>query len=64
MRLLRVDFRTGRVLEERTVSPPELAGTTTIGDLEISRSGEHTVFFYRRSLGRLLIARGLWTPKN
>jgi hypothetical protein len=60
MHLYRVDLRTGRTLEERTISPPELAGTTHISGVEISRSGEHVVFFYDRNPGRLLIARGLW----
>ena len=58
-----VDLRTGRVLEERTISSPELAGTTHISGVEISRSGEHVVFFYDRNPGRLLIARGLWRPE-
>jgi len=58
--LLRVDCRTGRILEERTIAPPELAGTTHIGDVEVSRSGEHVVFFSARFPGYLLIARGLW----
>jgi hypothetical protein len=63
MHLYKVDLRNGRTLEERTISPPELAGTTHISGVEISRSGEHVAFFYDRNLGRLIIARGLWRPE-
>jgi hypothetical protein len=64
LKLIRVDVRTGRALEERTISPPELAGTTYVGLLAISPNGEHVVFPADRAPGQLVIARGLWTPKN
>jgi serine/threonine protein kinase len=64
LRLLRVDLKTGRTLEERTVSPPDLAGSVHIAALAISPNSEHVVFVPDRTPGCLFIARGLWTPRN
>jgi hypothetical protein len=64
LRLVRIDLGSGRILEERTISPPELAGATVVNLAAISRSGEHVVFNSDRTPGSLLIARGLWTPRN
>jgi hypothetical protein len=64
VRLFRANPQTGQVLEERTVSPPDPAVSTVIGQLEVSPNGEHVVFFAGNGAGQLLIARGLWTPRN
>src|SRR5262249_13955309 len=61
--LLRVDVRSGRVFEERAIAPPEPAGVTGIGELQVSRNGEHVVFWSGIAPGRLLIARGLWQAR-
>jgi hypothetical protein len=64
MRLLRVDLKTGSVLEERRIVPSELAGAFLITYAVISRNGEHTVFLANRRPGSLDIVRGLWTLRN
>ena len=64
MRLLRVDPKTGNVLEERRIVPSELAAPDTIGYAMISRNGEHIAFTAHRNPGTLSIVRGLWTPRN
>jgi hypothetical protein len=64
LRLFRANPQTGQVLEERTISPPDVAVSTLIGGpVAVSPNGEHVVFFSNRTPGRLLIARGLWHPK-
>jgi hypothetical protein len=63
LRLFRADPKTGQVLEERTISPPDLAIASYVGLLAVSPSGEHVVFFANRTPGQLLIARGLWHPE-
>jgi hypothetical protein len=64
MRLLRVDPRTGSVVEERNISPSELDAASYFNQLLISRNGEHTVFLANRRPGTLSIVRGLWSPRN
>ena len=62
MRLIRVSIPSGSVREERTVSPPEPAGTMNMTHVVISPDGRNVVFMFHRFLGSLVIARGLWTP--
>jgi hypothetical protein len=63
LRLFRANPQTGQVLEERTISPPDVAVSTVILGLQISPNGEHVVFFAGNGPGQLLIARGLWHPE-
>jgi hypothetical protein len=63
LRLFRVDVRTGKVLEERSVGPTDPSGVTSIGGrLVLTRDGRQVAFTYSRSVGYLHIARGLWRP--
>jgi hypothetical protein len=62
LRLFRVDVRTGKVLEERTVGPTDPSGVTGIGTIVLTPDGRHVAFTYWRSVGYLHIARGLWRP--
>jgi hypothetical protein len=64
LQLRRVDLKSGRVLEERTISPLEPDGTAFVGSPAISRNGEHVVYYSDRFAGNLFIARGLWRPRN
>jgi dipeptidyl aminopeptidase/acylaminoacyl peptidase len=58
-RLLRVDPRSGNVLEERSVGPADPGGTTPLQDVVLSRDGQTVAFTYERRLGTLFILRGL-----
>ena len=58
-RLLRLDPRTGRTLEERVIRPADSTGVTQLYDVALSPEGKHLVFAYGRDLGTLYIARGL-----
>ena len=57
--LLRVDPRTGAVLEERTVGPADPAGAGPVQDVVLSADEKSVVFEYSRRLKTLLIVRGL-----
>jgi hypothetical protein len=62
MQLQRVVLPDGRILEQRTVSPPEPGGAQDMIHLVISPDGRHVVFQFERFVGSLSVARGLWTP--
>jgi eukaryotic-like serine/threonine-protein kinase len=62
LRLLRVDILTGKVLEERTVSPTDPTGATTFAGLALTPDGRSVAFSYRHTPGSLHILRGLWRP--
>jgi Tol biopolymer transport system component len=62
LRLFRVDMRTGKVLEERTVSPTDPSGANSIGAVALTPDGRRMAFTYQRSIGSLYIIRGLWRP--
>jgi eukaryotic-like serine/threonine-protein kinase len=58
-RLLRVDPRSGRVLEERIIGPADPGGTSPLHDVVLSADGRELVFGYIRSLSILHIVSGL-----
>jgi len=60
--LERVALPEGRILEQRTVFPPEPGGAQAMVHLVVSPDGRHVVFMFERYVGSLSIARGLWTP--
>ncbi|RPH71279.1 MAG: serine/threonine protein kinase [Myxococcaceae bacterium] len=62
LRRFRVDVRTGKVVEERSVGPTDPSGVTSIGRLVLTPDGRHVAFTYSRSVGYLHIARGLVRP--
>jgi hypothetical protein len=64
LRLFRVDVRTGKVLEERTVSPTDPTGATTIPGLALTPDGRSVAFSYAHIVGYLYIVRGLWRPAD
>jgi hypothetical protein len=64
IRLFRANPQTGQVLEERTVSPPDPAVSTVSGQVDVSPNGEHVVFWAGTHASQLVIARGLWPPRN
>jgi len=58
-RLLRVEPRTGAVLEERSVGPADPGGTSPLQDVLLSADERTVVFSYERRLDTLFIVRGL-----
>jgi hypothetical protein len=64
LQLFRVDVRTGKVLEERTVGPTDPNGVTAIFNLQLTPDGRSMAFSYYYSVGYLHIARGLWRPAD
>jgi hypothetical protein len=62
LRLFRVDVRTGKVLEERSVGPIDPIGAAHILALALTPDGRSVAFTYRHVVGSLYIARGLWRP--
>jgi eukaryotic-like serine/threonine-protein kinase len=58
-RLLRVEPRTGKLLEERSIGPADQGGATGMRDLVLTADGRQVSFTYRRDVGTLAIARGL-----
>ena len=64
LRLFRVDVRTGRVLEERSVGPTDSSGAADITYVALTPDGRSVAFTYRHTLGSLYIVRGLWRPAD
>jgi len=62
LRLFRVDVRTGKVLEERSVGPTDPSGVTAIGPVVLTPDARHVAFTYVHRVGSLYIVRGLWRP--
>jgi len=62
LRLFRVDVATGKVLEERTVSPTDPSGANDIGSVVLTPDGRRVAFTYHHNVGSLYILRGLWPP--
>jgi len=58
-RLLRLDPRTGTLLEERSIGPSDPGGAIGLVDLVLTPDGRQIAFTYRRTIGSLSIARGL-----
>lgn len=58
-RLLRVEPRTGAVLEERTVGPADPGGAGPLQDVVLSRDEKTVAFEFLRHLDTLFIVRGL-----
>ena len=58
-RLLRLEPRTGDVLEERPVRPAERGSANTIRMLAMTPDGKKLAFTYDRSVSSLFIVRGL-----
>ena len=58
-RLFRVDIDSGKVLEERTVGPPDPSGAATLGFLQVNGDGRDVAYTFNRFLGHLYIVRGL-----
>ncbi len=58
-RLLRVEPRTGAVLEERSVGPADPAGAGPLQDVVLSRNEKTVAFEFARNLDTLFIVRGL-----
>jgi hypothetical protein len=58
-RLLRVDPRTAKVLEERSVGPADPGGASPVHDVVISADGREVAFSYGRKLGSLYLLPGL-----
>jgi hypothetical protein len=63
-RLLRLDPRTGQLLEERNVGPVDPGGASLFRDVVVSPDGRHVAFTYVRDLGQLVIMRGLGRSAN
>ncbi len=61
-RLLRFDVEQHRVLEERTVAPPEATGSVYVRDVAVSPDGRSVAFVYGRHLGYLYTLHGLFRP--
>jgi hypothetical protein len=57
-RLLRVDPRTAKVLEERNVGPADPGGASSVHDVVVSSDGREVAFSYSRHLGTLYLVRG------
>jgi hypothetical protein len=64
LRLFRVDVRTGKVLEERTVRPTDSSGASSIGQVAFMPDGRGMAFNYWHMVGSLYIVRGLWRPAD
>ena len=58
-RLVLLEPRTGKVLEERSVGPSDSGGAGTLVDLVLSPDGRNVAFTYGRNVGSLYIARRL-----
>jgi hypothetical protein len=58
-RLILLEPRTGKVLEERSIGPSDSGGAGTLVDLVLSPDGRKVAFTYGRKVGSLYIARGL-----
>jgi hypothetical protein len=63
-RLLRLDSRTGQVLEERSIGPADPGGAGPIRELALSPDGRKVAFRFVRQLGDLVIVRGLGRSAN
>ena len=57
-RLLRVNPRTGKVLEERSIGPADPGGASPLHDVVLSPDGRDIAFGYGRYLGRLFVVSG------
>jgi eukaryotic-like serine/threonine-protein kinase len=57
--LLRIDSRTFKVLEERSIGPSDPAGAATLGAVAVSADGRDVAFNFTRTLSRLYILNGL-----
>jgi hypothetical protein len=58
-RVLRLDPRTGKVLEERNIGPADRGGAGPLEDVVLSPDGRQVAFKYVRELSTLQIVRGL-----
>jgi hypothetical protein len=58
-RLLRVEPRTGAVLEERSVGPADPGGAGPLQDVALSRDEKTVAFEFARNLDTLFIVRDL-----
>jgi len=63
-RLLRLDPRTGKVLEERNIGPADRGGAGPLDDVALSPDGRKVAFKYVRNLSSLQIVRGLRRSAN
>jgi hypothetical protein len=61
-RLLKVDIRNGRILEERVVAAPDPTGTGTMGGLVLTQDGKGAAFNLFRLAGETYILHGLASP--
>ena len=63
-RLLCLDPRTGKLLEERNIGPAERGGAGPLDDVVLSPDGRQVAFKYTRYLSSLQIVRGLGRSAN
>jgi Tol biopolymer transport system component len=63
-RLLRLDPRTGKVLEVRTIGPADRGGAGPLSDVVLSPDGRQIAFLYTRVVSSLQIVRGLGRSAN
>jgi hypothetical protein len=63
-RLLKINTRNGRILEERVVAPPDPTGTGALGNIILTPDGKGAAFNFSRSLGEAYIIHGLASPAN
>jgi hypothetical protein len=57
--LLRVNARSGEMLERRSIGPADPTGATALVDVVVSPDGSEVAFTYGRFLGNLYLAQGL-----
>jgi hypothetical protein len=57
-----VETRDGRILEERSVGPVDLTGTTDVAWVAVAPDGKGAAFVYGHAVGYLYILRGLGQP--
>ncbi len=58
-RIVRYDIRSGKALEERTVSPADVAGVSWIDSIYLTPDGRDMVLGYGKWLGSLYLLNGL-----